>query len=662
MITARNAFDTGLSRTLTLSCVLALALAGCGTDDSKSSRDGGAGAGGQAPGADGDGGSANNGGEGEAVAVGGGAEAGEGGGEGFDDSPGAEGEAAEGGAGAPGPGGGQAGVDGRGDDGGDGGDAGGAADGDGGDFDEGEPNGDPDVDPPPADEPDDNPGDVDPGEEEEEEEEFVDRTIAPPGAQDFAQFKGFLDRRQIPPVNSLDATGFINEHSIALPPADCGDLICLHAMLGVMANMLNGADCTMLMLGLNARLRPAQLARRPLNLVVSIDVSGSMRDEGKWDFAAQGLLLLLEALHPGDILTLVTYSSSARVIAEGVPASDAADLAETIGRLSPGGGTNLHDGLDLAFDMARRYASGDTENRVILLSDGEPTVGITDNPSIFAMAREYVEEGIGLTTVGLGQGFDPALMRGLAEIGGGNHYFLENVQSVEEVFVEEIEYFVSPIATNLRIELQAGEAYGLREVFGTSMQEVNGDTAVIRYPNVTVAHRRSHDDQERGRRGGGGALMVELTPHRGWRDLNGIDISEVTSMRLFYTPAGEVLGVESELMVEYPFEPGELQDGGFFSVDRDDMGTSSVEKGFVMLNVFVGFRMAAERAARGDLDGALVVLDDLGAALTEWLGANNDLDISDDHRILLQFKDVLRDNGAMRPEDRPPVEEPWPRD
>jgi hypothetical protein len=88
------------------------------------------------------------------------------------------------------------------------------------------------------------------------------------------------------------------------------------------------------------------------------------------------------------------------------------------------------------------------------------------------------------------------------------------------------------------------------------MQEVNGDTAVIRYPNVTVAHRRSHDDQELGRRGGGGALMVELTAHRGWRDL----------------------------------------------------------------------------------------------------------DISDDHRILLQLKDLLRDNRAVRPEDRPPVEEPWPRD
>ena len=647
MLTSRTARNRAASTTLTLVCAMALAVSGCGQDDDGSARDGGAGAGNEAPAA-GDNDDGEGEGEGGDGAGGGNADGGSnGGGQGGDEvGDGDWDDEGEGGPGAEG--------EGRGDD-------GGGDDGAGDPGDEGEPNTEgeeePDADP----EEQENPGDVDPG-EEEEEEEFIDRTIAPPGAQDFALFKGFLDRRELPPARSLDATGFINEHSIDLPPADCGDLICLHGMLGVMANMLNGRDCTMLMLGLNARLRPAQLARKPLNLVVSIDVSGSMRDEGKWEFAQRGLLLLLDALHEDDILTLVTYSSSARVIAEGVTAADAPDLAETINLLSPGGGTNLHDGLDLAFDMARRWSSGDTENRVVLLSDGEPTVGITNTPDIFAMAREYVNEGIGLTTIGLGESFDPALMRGLAELGGGNHYFLENVQSVEEVFVEEIEYFVTPIASNLRIELEAGEAYGLREVFGTSMQSVEGDTAVIEFPNVTVAHRRSHDDQEMGRRGGGGALMVELTPHRGWRDLDNIDIAEVTTMRLFYTPAGEPLGVENEQVVEYPFDPGALQEGGFFSVDRDDMGTSSVEKGFVMLNIFVGFRMAAQNAERGDLDLALVVLDDLDTALTEWMGVNNDLDITDDHRILLQFKDVLRDNGAMRPEDRPPVEEPWPRD
>ncbi len=62
--------------------------------------------------------------------------------------------------------------------------------------------------------------------------------IAPPGAQDFAEFRGALDDGRIPNLSSLDATGFINEHKIELPAADCGDLICLHGMLGVMANMM----------------------------------------------------------------------------------------------------------------------------------------------------------------------------------------------------------------------------------------------------------------------------------------------------------------------------------------------------------------------------------------------------------------------------------------
>ena len=135
-------------------------------------------------------------------------------------------------------------------------------------------------------------------------------------------------------------------------------------------------------------------------------------------------------------------------------------------------------------------------------------------------------------------------------------------------------------------------------------------------------------------------------------------------MRLSYTPADAPLSVERETVVEYPFDPGALQDGGFFSVGSDEVagGTASVEKGFVMRNMFVGFRMATERANRGDLDSALVVLQDLETAVSEWVGENNDLDILDDHRILLQYINVLRDQGAERPDDDPPGEEPWPRD
>jgi len=237
------------------------------------------------------------------------------------------------------------------------------------------------------------------------------------------------------------------------------------------------------------------------------------------------------------------------------------------------------------------------------------------------------------------------------------------VQDVREVFVEEIEYFVTPVATNLQIELVAGGAYGMREVFGTSMvDEIQGDRTVIRFPAVNIAHRVAHDDQDQGRRGGGGALMVELTPHRGWGDMDGIDLSEVTTMRLIYTPAGEVLSVENEQVVEYPFDPDAMQEGGFFSVNGQDGDTASVEKGFVMMNIFVGFRMATERANRRDLNGALVVLDNLDTGVSEWLRSNRDLDIVDDQLWLLRYKEVLISAGARRPQDDPPADDPWPVD
>ena len=469
-------------------------------------------------------------------------------------------------------------------------------------------------------------------------------------------FRRILEEGGLPLPETLDDVGFFAEHHTELPEPDCGEVLCLHGLLGVMGNLLNGANCTMMQVGMNARVPEEALQRKPLNLAIAIDTSGSMRAAGKMEFVRRGLELMVDNLEEGDEVTVVTYSNEARVVAEAFGDSQRDELRDIVSRLAASGGTNIHDGLQLAFEMVRRYQSGDRQNRVILLSDGMATVGITDDEAILSMAATFSEEGIGLTTIGVGTEFNTTLMRTLSESGSGNFYFLENEAAAEEVFVEELAYFVTPIATDLRVEIEGGQAYEFREAFGTKLWTTSGDGGTIEIPSVFVAHRQAHDDQERGRRGGGSAILLEMVPLPGWRDIAD-DAETVATVRFSYLPDGAALREEQEVTVGYPHDPGTILEDGFFD------GGASIEKNFVMMNTYVGLRMAAERVERGDLDGAYSLLTVLEDSVGEWLGENHDEDIEDDLAVVRLFIRNLLESGAGRSDDEPEdPPDPWPQD
>jgi hypothetical protein len=88
-----------------------------------------------------------------------------------------------------------------------------------------------------------------------------------------------LEAGRVPSIDSLDASGFFAEHSIALPPPTCGKRLCLQPMVGVMGNLMNGGNCSMLSLALNSPIAADPGERPPLALALAVDVSGSMAGE-----------------------------------------------------------------------------------------------------------------------------------------------------------------------------------------------------------------------------------------------------------------------------------------------------------------------------------------------------------------------------------------------
>jgi Ca-activated chloride channel family protein len=471
------------------------------------------------------------------------------------------------------------------------------------------------------------------------------------GAQDFGQFKEILERGEIPGPSTIDDVGFFNEHKIPLPAPACPNDVCLHGLYGEMGNMISGSDCITVLIGMNTAIDISELERPPLNLSLVIDTSGSMQG-APIEYVREGLYRMLDELAPTDHISFITFGDAAIVRTEFIAGNDPA-LVQAIDSLAAGGSTNIYDGLRHGFELVAAHADPATQNRVILLSDGVATAGITNDAKIIDMADGYTAMGLGLTTIGVGTDFDVELMRTLSEQGSGAFYFLEDPSAVQEVFVEEVTSFLVPLAEDVTLTADIVDNYVLRAIYGTKLFALENNHGAISIPNLQLAHRETVDDNDQGRRGGGGAILLELLPKKGQARPE-----HVGDLKLRYRVPGTDTYVDEAAAIKTAVPPDQidLEQGAF-----DD---PSAEKGFVMLNIYVGFQMAATRAAQGDLLGALTVLDGLEVAVSGWLLDNPDYDIEDDLKYIRLFQDNLIAHGATQDPDQPqPIPpEPWPQD
>jgi Ca-activated chloride channel family protein len=467
------------------------------------------------------------------------------------------------------------------------------------------------------------------------------------GAQDFGLFRQILEDGELPAPDTLDAMGFFAEHKFDYAPAACGGDICLNGLVGMMGNMINGNACTILQLGMTSPIDVSQLERPPLDLAIAVDVSGSMSGQ-PISFVRDGLHNMLEVLEEGDRITLIAYSDNAQVRASQLdPIADEDALREAIDGLRATGSTNIYDGLFSALTEIDAGRSADRQARVVLLSDGVATTGITDPSRFASLAQSYAELGIGITSIGVGTGFDVTLMRSVSDVGAGNFYFLENPQAVTEVFAEEAATFMVPLALDVQIDVAVNGDFMLRDAYGTRGWTASGQGGSVEIPALFLAGRTEASDPiETGRRGGGGAILIELLPE-GVRE----NPAAVAGLSIGWTDpvTGERHGQSVDVA-------NPIADGQEFPGAEGMFSHPTVEKGFVALNIFAGFDLATQSVADGDLASARGTLEALRPEVAAWLSDNPDPDIEDD----LVYVDLFIDNLAEQETQVSAPLEPWP--
>ncbi len=218
---------------------------------------------------------------------------------------------------------------------------------------------------------------------------------------------------------------------------------------------------------LKAALVEKETDRVPLNIAVVIDRSGSMSGE-KLAYVKKATDFVIDNLNSDDYLSIVQYDNKVDVVSKSKAVTDKKRLHKKVAAIKAGGMTNLSGGMLEGYTQVGRSKSDKYVNRVLLLSDGLANEGITDPEKLRSIAQKrFREQSIGLSTFGVGSGFNELLMTNLAEYGGANYYFIDMPDRIPEIFAKELEGLLSVVAQNAKLKIDFPSSYlKCTKVFG----------------------------------------------------------------------------------------------------------------------------------------------------------------------------------------------------
>ena len=267
----------------------------------------------------------------------------------------------------------------------------------------------------------------------------------------YSNVRRLLNQGRIPPPGAVRIEEMVNYFTYDYtPPTDGKAPFAVHVEA---AGCAWAPDHRLVRIGLKGR--EIERDQRPSsNLVFLVDVSGSMRSSNKLNLVKSALSMLVRELGADDRVGLVIYADGTRVVLPSTPCDEKTTILAAINSLKAGGSTHGSAGIQLAYDEATRNLIPGGTNRVILCTDGDFNVGISNDSELVEMIKKKAKSDIFLSICGVGSGnYQDAKMEKLTNAGNGNYSYIDTEKEAQKVFIEQMSGTLVTIAKDVKIQV-----------------------------------------------------------------------------------------------------------------------------------------------------------------------------------------------------------------
>ena len=346
----------------------------------------------------------------------------------------------------------------------------------------------------------------------------------------YSNTRRFINERQLPPKDAVRIEELINYFSYDYPQPAGSAPFSVTAEVGECAW---NSRHRLVHIGLQGR-RVETENLPPANLVFLIDVSGSMNEPRKLPLLKTALNMLVEQLSSRDRVAIVVYAGSSGLVLPSTSGDRKGEIFSALDNLAAGGSTNGGAGIRLAYRIAQdNFIEGGT-NRVILATDGDFNVGVTDESELVRLIEERRRGGVHLSVLGFGTGnVNDSVMEKLADKGDGNYAYIDTSAEARKVLGEQLSGTLLTIAKDVKIQVE----FNPRQVAGYRL---------IGYENRLLGAEDFNDDaKDAGEIGAGHSVtaLYEIVPAGQRVESSGVDKLK------YQTPIAPTEGANSREML-----------------------------------------------------------------------------------------------------------------
>ncbi len=332
------------------------------------------------------------------------------------------------------------------------------------------------------------------------------------GSKDINNFRENIKQGYLPLTTDITYEGLYYEYYFNTSmKQECTDLFCPSYTKLISKDPISNNTEYYLSVGLNSNIKKQDFQRKKLNLVLVLDISGSMssrfnryyydkkyhakkqeqddyEDKSKIEIASKSLVALIDHLNPDDRLAFVVFNRQSYVAKpfRKIKFTDVDALKEHILNLTAHGGTNMEAGLNTATELfdseiLQESDSKDYENRIIFLTDAMPNTGQISESGLFGITKTNSERRIYTTFIGIGVDFNTELIDYITKIKGSNYYSVHSATEFKERMDTNFDYMVSPLVFDLSLDLNS-DSYEIEKVYGSP--EANETTGQLMKVNT----------------------------------------------------------------------------------------------------------------------------------------------------------------------------------